>query len=241
MSYGQFCPVAKAADILSERWMLLVVRELCLGSCRFGELQKGLSRISPSLLTKRLKELEHAGIIVRKAEKNRKGYSYYLTPAGKELQPLIEQLATWGMRWTRGHLTDDELDVEFLMWDLQRRIKLDKLPSGETVFCFIFTDIERYSDWWVVIENSSIDLCTENIGKEVDLYIRSDIRTMVDVWDGALCIQKALREGRIHVQGEKQLAKTMADWLGISPFSKIRPGDTKMTQVTERQWLDKNS
>lgn len=145
--YGQFCPVAKATELLGERWMILVLRELLLGSHRYSEFQRALSRISPSLLTKRLKQLEAAGIIIRKAQHNRKGYDYFLTPAGKELAPIVKHLATWGMRWARGQLNDDELDVEFLMWDIQRRLQTDMLPDGETVFCFIFDDLSKFKNW----------------------------------------------------------------------------------------------
>ncbi|GAA0413191.1 winged helix-turn-helix transcriptional regulator [Cocleimonas flava] len=231
MSYGQFCPIAKATEILGERWMLLVVRELFLGSHRYSDLQRGLSRISPSVLTKRLKQLEQAGIIVRKAEHSRKGQSYYLTPAGKELKPLVENLAVWGMRWARGQLLDEELDVEFLMWDIQRRIQLDTLPDGDTILCFIFNDIERYNNWWLVIRDKDIDLCTENPGSNVDLYVRSSLRTMVEVWEGDLPLQSALRNQLVEVQGNKYLAKSMPQWLGINPYSDVRPGDPKLTKV----------
>jgi DNA-binding HxlR family transcriptional regulator len=234
MDYGQFCPIAKATELLGERWMLLVLRELFLGSHRYSELQRGLSRISPSLLTKRLKELEQAGIIVRKAVRGRRGHEYYLTPAGKELQPLIENLAVWGMRWARGQLRDDELDVEFLMWDIQRRLQLDKLPDGETVFCFIFNDIDRYNNWWLIVRDGNIDLCTENQGLDVDLYIRSSLRTMVEVWEGDLPLQTALHDEQILVQGNKQLAKTMPTWFGINPFSDVRPGDPALTRIAAK-------
>ena len=132
--YGQFCPIAKASELIGERWTILILRELLLGTHRYSEFQRTLSRISPSLLTKRLKQLEQAGIIVRKSQPGKKGYHYFLTPAGKELSPVIEHLAMWGMRWARGQLRDEELDVEFLMWDIQRRIQFNMLPDGETVF-----------------------------------------------------------------------------------------------------------
>jgi len=234
MGYGQFCPIAKATELLGERWMLLILRELFLGSHRYSELQRGLSRISPSLLTKRLKELEQAGIIVRKTERGRKGHEYYLTPAGKELQPLIENLAVWGMRWARGQLRDDELDVEFLMWDIQRRLQLDKLPDGETVLCFIFSDIDRYNNWWLIVRDGNVDLCTENQGLDVDLYIRSSLRTMVEVWEGDLPLQSALHDEKILVQGHKQLAKTMPTWFGINSFSDVRPGDPALTRIASK-------
>lgn len=231
MDYGQFCPIAKATELLGERWMLLILRELFLGSHRYSEFQRGLSRISPSLLTKRLKQLEQAGIVVRKAQQGRRGHAYYLTPAGKELKPLIENLAVWGMRWARGQLRDEELDVEFLMWDIQRSLQIDKLPDGETIFCFIFSDIERYNNWWLIVRDHNVDLCTENPRLDVDLYIRSSLRTMVEVWEGDLALQTALHEKKIGTQGNKQLAKTMLAWFGINSYADVRPGDPALTRV----------
>lgn len=230
-TYGQFCPVAKATDLLGEKWMLLIMRELLLGTHRYSDFQRALSRISPSLLTKRLKQLESAGVIVRKALKNRSGYDYFLTPAGKELAPVIEHLAMWGMRWAREQLSDDELDVEFLMWDIQRRLQLDKLPDGDTLFCFIFDDIDNFKSWWLVIRDGEVDLCTEDPGLDVDLYIRTELRTLVEIWNGDIDVKSAQRKEMIKTQGDRQLAKTMPDWLGICLYANTRPGDPTMKTI----------
>jgi DNA-binding HxlR family transcriptional regulator len=229
--YGQFCPVAKASELLAERWTLLILRELLLGSHRFGELQRALSRISPSLLTKRLKQLESAGIVIRKAQVGRKGLDYFLTPAGKELAPIIEHLAIWGMRWARGQLSDDELDVEFLMWDIQRRLDTDALPDGETVLCFIFDDLVSFKSWWLVVRNREVDVCTENPGKDVDLYIKTTLRNLVEIWEGDIEIKAAQQQNLVKTQGNKRLANTMSDWLGICLYADIRPGDPVLMNI----------
>jgi len=226
MDYGQFCPIAKATELLGERWMLLILRELFLGSHRYSELQRGLSRISPSLLTKRLKQLEDAGIVVRKTQYGRKGHQYFLTPAGKELKPLIENLAVWGMRWARGQLADNELDVEFLMRDLQRRLQTDSLPGGETVLCFTFNELETYKTWWMVAADDEVDLCTENPGKEVDLYINSAVRDMVKVWRGDVSLKKALREKLVRTHGDMHLERSMPDWFGICLYADVKPAQS---------------
>jgi len=135
--YGQFCPVAKATELIGEKWTLLILRELLLGTTRFNDFQRAMSRMSPTLLAKRLRSLEDSGIIIRKKLSGQKGHEYRLTAAGKELSPLVEILAVWGMRWARGQLTDDELDVEFLMREVQRRLQTEHLPDGETVICLI--------------------------------------------------------------------------------------------------------
>jgi len=181
MMYGQFCPVAKATEVLGGTWTLLILRELVRGTCRFGDFQRALSRISPTVLTARLKHLEDKGIILRQQVSGRRGYEYRLTPAGKELQPVIEQIAVWGMRWARGQMTDEELDVEFLMFSFQRQIHTGYLPDGETVLCFIFNDLDKFKTWWLVIDGDEVDLCTVDQGKDVDLYFALDVRTMVEL------------------------------------------------------------
>jgi len=226
--YGQFCPVAKATEVVGEKWTLLIVRELLLGTTRFNDFQRALSRISPTLLTKRLKFLEEKGIVLRKRVPGQRGHEYRLTVAGKELAPLIEGLAVWGMRWARGQMTDDELDVEFLMWELQRRINTQQLPTGQTVLCFVFDELEQFNTWWLVIAGDAVDLCTEDPGKEVDLYVTSSVRTLAEVWDGALDVRHALRQGLIQTHGLRPLVKNLPDWLGICPYADIRPADPRL-------------
>ncbi len=222
-SYGQFCPVAKATEIVGEKWTLLILRELLLGTCRFNDFQRSLSRMSPTILTKRLKHLEQRGVVVRKQLSGQKGYEYRLTPAGKELEPLVESLAVWGMRWVRGQMTDDELDVELLMWDIHRRILTQHLPDGQTVLCMSFNDLDKHKTWWLVINGDEVDLCTEDTGKDVDLYVTTKLRTMVEIWEGDADLKKAIRDDRVTAIGDKSLIRTMPDWFGLCFVSHVRP------------------
>ena len=222
-SYGQFCPVSKAAEVLFEKWTVLIVRELLMGTARFNDFQHAISKISPTLLTKRLKTLEEKGVIVRKQVSGRRGYEYRLTPAGKELEPLLENIAVWGMRWARGQMSDDELDVELLMWEIQRRIQTKNLPGGETVIRFNFNDLEKHKNWWVWINEDDVDLCTENPDKDVDLYITTDLRTMAEIWQGDLDLKKVLKDERIQTHGKRTLIKTMPDWIGLCKYVDERP------------------
>ncbi len=223
--YGQFCPVAKATDIIGERWTVLILRELLLGTTRYIDFQRGLSRISPTLLSRRLKALEEKGLIVRKRSPGQKNHEYFLTACGRELEPIIEHLAVWGMRWARGQMTDSELDVEFLMWDLQRRLQTDRLPDGETVLCFTFDELKQFKTWWLVACGEEVDLCTENPGKDVDLYINTRVRDLVEVWSGDLDLKKALRDKLVRTHGNTHLARTMPAWLGICLYADIRPAE----------------
>ena len=222
-SYGQFCPVAKATEIVGEKWTLLILRELLLGICRFNDFRRSLSRMSPTILTKRLKHLEQRGVVVRKQLSGQKGYEYRLTPAGKELEPLVESLAVWGMRWARGQMTDDELDVELLMWDIHRRILTQHLPDGQTVLCILFSDLDEHKTWWLVIDGDGVDLCTEDTGKDVDLYVTTKLRTMVEIWEGDADLKKAIRDDRVTAIGDKSLIRTMPDWFGLCFVSHVRP------------------
>ncbi len=223
MTYGQFCPVSKAAEVLFEKWTILILRELLMGTTRFNDFQRAISRISPTLLTKRLKYLEEKGVIVRKQVSGQRGYEYRLTPAGKELEPLLENIAVWGMRWARGRMSDNELDIELLMWEIQRRIQTKNLPDGETVICFVFTDLKKHRSWWVWIDGDEVDLCTEDPGKDVDLYISTDVRTMAEVWQGDIELKKALADETIKTQGNHKLIKTIHDWIGLCIFMEVRP------------------
>ena len=231
VDYGQFCPVAKATELIGERWTILIIRELVLGTHRFSDFQRALSRISPSLLTKRLNDLEKAGIVIKKAQHGRKGYEYFLTPAGRQLSPVIEHLATWGMRWARGQLTDSELDVDFLMWEIQRRLDTQALPDGETVLCFIFDELTQFKSWWVVVQDGEADLCTKNPGKDVDLYISSTVRTMVEIWEGDLELNSALRKKLIKPNGNSQLIKTLPEWFGICLYADVQRGDPALMRI----------
>ena len=223
--YGQFCPVAKTAELIGEKWTLLILRELLLGTTRFNDFQRAMSRMSPTLLTKRLRQLEDGGIILRKKLSKQKGYEYRLTAAGKELSPLVEVLAVWGMRWTRGQLSDDELDVEFLMRELQRRIQTEQLPDGETIICLIFDELPKHKSWWLIVNNGAVDVCTEDPGKEVDLFIHSSVRTLAEVWEGSLDIRTALYNELIKVHGLRHLINTLPNWFGVCLYKDVKRGD----------------
>ena len=118
LDYAQFCPISKAMEVLGERWTMLIVRELLMGSSRFSQLQRGLSKISPTVLNTRLETLRKHGLIIKKRIPEQRGSEYYLTEAGRELFPIVFQIGEWGMRWARGQMTDEELDVELLMTDI---------------------------------------------------------------------------------------------------------------------------
>jgi DNA-binding HxlR family transcriptional regulator len=222
--YGQFCPIAKAAEVLGERWTILIIRELLVGTTRFSDLQRGLSQISPTLLTKRLNQLQDSGLIVRKNVPKQQRTEYHLTPAGRELLPVVMSLGKWGMRWARGQMNDEELDVQLLMVEFCRRIDETQLPGGQTVIEFIFAGFPTFGHWWIVLENGKErELCAENPRKGVDLQIHSDVRTMAEIWAGDTEIRVAKKDGRLKLSGDPALSRTLSSWLRISLLAGVRP------------------
>ncbi len=218
--YGQFCPLAQSAQILCERWTLLLVRELIAGSTRFSDLQKGLPLMSPTLLSTRLKQLAESGVI--KIEGKKGNYSYNLTDAGMELRPVVELLGAWGHRWARSNLNKGDLDAGLLMWDMRRSIDPGVFPEERVVVQFEYPDAPKGArDWWLVSENGEIDLCLNDHGYEIDILIKCSLKAMTRVW---ICEQKlndAIKHGEIKILGEPKLINKLQDWLRTSPLSRL--------------------
>jgi DNA-binding HxlR family transcriptional regulator len=223
--YGSFCPIAKACEIVGERWTMLIMRELLMGATRFSEFQRGLSKISPTLLAKRLKHLESCGIVVRKRLSGKRGHEYRLTASGRDLYPVVESLAVWGMRWTQAHLGEDELDVELLMIEISRGLATEHLPDGETVINLTFTDPGVKKSYWLVIDDGAVDLCDDNPGKDVDLYLTTDVRTLIEIWTGKLAINSAIDSETVLAVGARHLTRGIVKWFGPGKFSHVRPAD----------------
>ena len=221
MEYGQFCPIAKATEIIGEKWTVLIIRELIMGGSRFNELHRGLSLISPTILSKRLESLVKHGLVVKKKISGQKGYEYFPTDSCKELLPVILSLGEWGMRWARSNLDEKDYDVELLMLYLKRSIVTDKLIGKETVIRFHFTDIDEYPDWWLVATGDEIDLCVNDPGKDIDVYFTSSVKTMADIWMGDNTYRKALNDGSLKLVGEKVLTRNVTAWMSNSVFSDL--------------------
>jgi DNA-binding HxlR family transcriptional regulator len=223
MGYQQFCPISKAMEVIGDKWSLLIVREIMLGGNRFNVMQRGLSAISPTVLTKRLNELTEQGIVFKKRISGQKGYEYFLTQSGQELWPVLEQLGVWGARWARGGMPDTDLDIELLMLYLERSIDAGKLPGNETVLRFHFTDVEKYNNWWLLVNANGVDTCIQDPGKEVDIYLTTDLRTMISAWMGDITYKKAVNDGRMKLIGPPLLINNVSTWLKDASFATIRP------------------
>lgn len=221
-SYRQFCPVAMAAEILCKRWTVIVLRELVAGSTRFNEIRRGVPRMSPALLSKRLSELEQAGIVRRdKASDGMERNAYRLTRAGRDLQPVVEAIGMWGQKWVETEPSLENLDPELLMWDMRRNLETDPVPARRTTIEFIYPELpSSQRHWWLIVEpDRTVDLCHIDPGFEVDLYVSVDLRTMTEIWMGFRTVARAIDEGKLTRVGNSELADTMQTWLGLSPFA----------------------
>lgn len=223
-SYNQFCPVAMAAEVLCSRWTFMVLRELVVGSTRFNEIRRGVPRMSPALLSKRLKELEAAGVITRLKVANEPGvFEYCLTEPGKELKPIIEALGVWGQRWVTTAASLKNLDPDLLMWDIRRNINPDPLPPRRSTIQFIFKDRPKNErNYWLIVEpGKPVDLCAVDPGFDVDLYLSTDLRTMTEIWMGYTTVGRATDDGRLTLTGNKQIEASLNAWLKLSTFAKV--------------------
>jgi DNA-binding HxlR family transcriptional regulator len=230
--YGQFCPIAQAAEVLTERWTPLVLRELALtGSCRFNDIQRGVPLMSSSLLTKRLRQLERAGIVERRQRVDAKGSEYHLTPAGQELGPVLVQIGVWSERWLRRPIFEEAPDTGLLMWWVRGTVNTDALPAGRTVIHFRFLGApEKLRYFWLVLPDA--DLCLSDPGFVVDVTVRCDAQTLTAVWMGDLDLGAALDGGGIELEGPRQLVRSFSTWFGLHPLFANVDHPTSRPRVT---------
>lgn len=222
--YGQYCPIARASEILTERWVPLIVRELNCGSTRFNEIQAGVPRISSALLSARLKDLEHNGIVARIPARSGRGFEYHITEAGKALFPILESMGTWAQQWMRDDLVADEnLDPDLFMWDIRRTVSANEPPvSGRFVTQFQFAGVPiNRRRYWLVFDGGDVDLCIKDPGFEPDLYVSSHIRDMIKVWLGHVPLDRALREEAISLDGGRDQVRMFRAWFSLSCFAPV--------------------
>ena len=210
--YGQFCPVAMAAELLATRWTLVVLGEMLSGSTRFNEIRRGVPRMSTALLAKRLRELERAGVIARQ------GGDYVLTRSGRDLAPVIQGLGRWALKWVDADCTLANLDVRLLMWNMRRNLRPDPMPDRRVVVEFRYPELPAGGDryWLIITPGAPVDLCSIDPGHDVDLLVSADLRAMTAAWMGLADFEAEIRERRIELSGDARLAATFTRWIGRS-------------------------
>ena len=225
-SYGQFCPVAKAMELLDERWTLLVLREMLAGSTRFNDLRRGNPKMSPTLLSKRLRRLERAGVVQRSLEDGRANYT--LTACGEELRGVVEALGSWGVRWI-GELGEEDLDPHLLLWDMRRSVPVDTWPESRTVVAFEFTDVEpKAARWWLCASGGETDVCDYDPGFDVTVTVKTGLRTLTEIWRGDTSWQRAIKDEQVELTGSSTAVRSVPGWLGQMDLASVPRLDSQL-------------
>ncbi|CAA0121362.1 putative HTH-type transcriptional regulator [Halioglobus japonicus] len=226
---GSLCPTIKASEIIGDKWTLLILRELMFGFTRYNQFQRALPRISPTVLSGRLKQMEANGLIIRKQATGQKGGEYRLTRSGLELGPIMDSLARWGLRWARDQLCDIDLDVGGFMWDFHRTLQVSQLPDGKTVLCVIFSELKEAQKWWMIADRQSVDLCNDDPGHDVDVYITGTLQGLASIWMGDVALASEMSSKQLMLTGERQIVGSAERWFPRSSYADVRPESNEAT------------
>ena len=216
--YNQYCPVALGSEVLAERWVPLIVRELVLGGRRFNEIDRGLPGISRSLLKQRLDHLERKGVVQRVELTHGRGHEYRLTPAGRDLEKVIMAVGEWAVRWMFSEPEPRNVDPVTLTWWMSRRIVAEELPDDRTVVQFDYAG-EHATRIWIVLERGDASVCTEPPGFDSDVVVTTDPVALMRVFSGITSYAAALESGAISLAGPPRLTRTLPTWFAWSPFA----------------------
>jgi DNA-binding HxlR family transcriptional regulator len=220
--YGQFCPVAVACEVFAERWTPLILRELFAGSRRFSEIRRGMPLISRALLTQRLRHLEDVGVI--ESRPAGRGREYSLSQAGAEFHGVIQELGAWGKRWIHGRASAENLDAMLLMWNVRRRLAVDRLPDRRVVVRFDFRGVPAGrgpATSWLVASRQEVDVCLKDPGYGIDLVVAADLGAFTRVWLGDVSFDHAVRSRAIRLEGPRDLVRAFPGWLLLSHFAGV--------------------
>ncbi|MFN8593854.1 MAG: winged helix-turn-helix transcriptional regulator [Thermomicrobiales bacterium] len=198
----------------------MILRELLLGSHRFSELENWLPRISRSLLIQRLRYLEAVGLVERRAAEGARSAEYHLTEAGRDLLDVIVRLGEWSTRWFNPLLEEEDLDPQLLVWDIHRRLNVERLPDHRVVVQFEFSGAAKGS-YWMVLEPGDPSVCWDPPGFEFDLIVQTDTLALHRVWLGQQSFADALSRGQIELDGPRDLVRAFPDWLELSVFATV--------------------
>jgi DNA-binding HxlR family transcriptional regulator len=220
-TYGQYCPIARGAEIFAERWTPLIIRNLYLCCGSFSKILEGAPGLSRALLSLRLEQLERLGVVTSEAKPDGRGHHYELTSAGRDLFAVCRSLGEWGARWLE--IAPENLDPFVALWSMSHALRREKVPDRRVVVRFDFTGRPRRERYWLLIELGEAEICKTFPGDE-DLRITADAEAFVKWHAGQLTWAEAVREGRIQLDGPPSLARAFPTWNARSMFAHIRPG-----------------
>ncbi len=211
--------MARATEVLGDRWTLLIVRDMIYGSRHFNELERGLPGIPKALLAERLRRLQQVGVVEREVGPGGRGTGYHLTEAGEGLKQVVDALIEWGAQWCFGEPPrEDELDPVLLLWWMRDGIYLDRLPEQRVVVEFVFRGV-GHGRYWMVLEREDISVCIVHPGYEADVLVKADLAALYEVWLGRVAFGDAVRNGGIVLEGVPVLVRAFPRWLALSPMA----------------------
>lgn len=210
-TYGQYCPLAYALEVLGDRWTLLIIRDMMKGIHHFNDLERGLPGISRGLLAKRLRQLEQAGIIEKQLKSGRKSTAYYLTEAGQALEQTIETMWSWGKEWVFTEPSPEHLNSPLLMWRMHREVNIAHLPKERVVVQFDFYGAER-SSYWLILNPDDVSLCLTNPGFEVNVLVTADLAAFFQIWARSITYHEALRQDQFSIEGAPGFLRAFPKW-----------------------------
>ena len=220
-SYGDYCPIARGAEIFATRWTPIIVRNLLLGCSTFSEIRAGAPGIPKSLLSDRLRMLEKYEVIISRPNPNRRGRIYELTPAGRELQEVCDALGTWGSRWLE--LGPMHIDAGIVLWGLSQTLEGDQLPDHLLNIRFDVSDDAR-GRYWFLFEPPNFEVCFNPPGHPEDLVVTTTSEWLAKWHTGGIGLGQAMHAGRIRVEGPRHLIRLLAGWGGMGTMGDPVPG-----------------
>jgi DNA-binding HxlR family transcriptional regulator len=238
--YGQYCPVARTAEILADRWTVLIVRELLADVNHFNELERGLPNMSRTLLSERLRRLEQAGVLERRGASRGKPTEYRLTVAGRELQQVIDQFGEWGARWAFGPPRPSELDPIILLWWMRRRVALDRISRRRVVIQFDFRRAPQRS-YWLLIDPTDVSVCLKQPNFDVDVIVTAEIATFYQVWLGRSSLVDAMRKNLVRLDGAPADIRAFPSWFTWSPMAETVRSALADRRMASRRAISTNS
>jgi len=230
-TYGQYCPIARGAEIFAERWTPLIIRNLHLGCASFSEILEGAPGLSRTLLSQRLKQLERLGVVESVPNPDGRGHHYELAPAGHDLFTVCQSLGEWGARWLE--IAPENLDPFVALWSMCRALRRERLPDRRVVIRFDFTG-QRPERYWLLVELGDTEICKTYRGLDEDLYVTAEAEAFVKWHAGQLSWTQATREHRIQLHGPSALVRAFPTWNARSMFARIRPVSPAATSLRPR-------
>ncbi len=223
ITYGQFCPLAMASEFLCKRWTLLVLRELLLGSVSFNAISRGVARMSRTLLSNRLKELEERGLVRKVVKSNQRDTKYSLTKSGKSLSTVVFGMADWGQEWLHIEPSLENVDADHLFWSIRRSARPHPdLPSPFVVHIFLSDQPKNRQSCWLLFEDDDVELCIIDHDFEVDVQIEATAKNLVKVYLGWEKFSSAIAKANVILRGPKQYTSLIQKWFGLSRLADIK-------------------